>query len=102
MSDKIEPNTAEHNYKIEINRLVTAGILGKSGQTQRITLTHRTKRGQDGLDTSSLSETIARELRTKIITVAHDDRCQAIKGGYCNCLPDIIDQQSGKVLNRSH
>jgi hypothetical protein len=102
MSDKIKPNTGEHNYQIEITRLVADGILGNSSQTERIILTHRTKRFLGGFDTSEISITIARQLRTKIITVAHDDRCCAIKGGYCNCSPDIIDQQSGKVLNRGN
>jgi len=34
--------------------------------------------------------------------VAHDDWCKAIESGYCNCSPDIIDQQSGKVLNQGN
>src|SRR5262245_65607541 len=41
-------NATEHNYQIEINRLVYAGIIGNSGQHERIIQTHCTHQRQDG------------------------------------------------------
>jgi len=91
----------KHNYEIEIERLVLTGALGGAdGQTQLVTLAHRAKRGRGGFDTTALSERIARRLRSRIIIVAHDDRCGAARGRRCNCDPDIISRETGEVLNR--
>ena len=90
----------KHNYEIEIERLVSMGVLGgANGQTQVVTLAHRTKRG-GGLDTTALSTRIARRLGTRIIIVAHDDKCRAARGRRCDCDPDIICDKTGEVLNR--
>jgi len=92
----------KHNYEIEIERLVSMGALGGAdGQTQLVTLAHRAKRpGKSGFDTTALSERIARRLRSRIIIVAHDDKCGAARGRRCNCEPDIISRETGEVLNR--
>ena len=88
----------KHNYQIEIERLVSRGVLGGAdGQTQLVTLEHRAKRG--GFDTTALSERIARRLGARIIIVAHD-KCGAERGRRCDCQPDIIDRETGEVLNR--
>ena len=92
----------KHNYQIEIERLASTGVLGAAdGQTECVTLAHRTKRGRADFDSMALSERIARRLGgTRIIIVAHDDKCRALKGRRCDCEPDIISRETGEVLNR--
>lgn len=92
-----------HNYQIEIERLVASGVLGNSpDETERVTLAHRAKKGRPGFNTTPLSKQLARELQTRILTVAHDAKCHALTGKrrYCDCAPDIIDYETGMVLNR--
>jgi hypothetical protein len=90
-----------HNYQIEIERLVSMGVLGAAdSQTECVTLAHRTKRGRADFDSMALSERIARRLRSRIIIVAHDDKCRATRGRRCDCDPDIICDRTGEVLNR--
>jgi len=35
-----------------------------------------------------------------MVDVAHDDWCDIYKGEPCNCEPDIINRETGEVLNR--
>jgi len=91
----------KHNYELEIERLASTGVLGGAdGQTELVTLAHRTKRGRADFDSMALSERIARQLRSRIIIVAHDNTCRAIKGRRCDCQPEIICGETGEVLNR--
>lgn len=92
----------KHNYEIEIERLAARGVLGgDDGKTEVWTLAHRPKRqGKGGFDTTALSERIARRLQSRIIIVAHDEKCGAGRGRRCNCQPDIISRETGEVLNR--
>jgi hypothetical protein len=91
----------KHNYELEIERLVMIGVLGGAGdKTEVLTLAHRAKRGRGGFDTTALSERIARRLQSRIIIVAHDDKCRAARGRRCDCQPDIISRETGEVLNR--
>jgi len=102
MKDPKKTDATEHNCQIGITRLVFADILVDFGKTESILVMHKTKRDPGGFDTSELTKTIAHKLRMKAIIVAHDDWCKAIESGNCNCSPDIIDHQSGKVLNRGN
>lgn len=35
-----------------------------------------------------------------LVAVAHDDWCAFYQGEPCNCDPDIINRETGQVLNR--
>jgi len=36
------------------------------------------------------------------IDVAHDDWCVIYQGKPCNCDPDVINRETGEVLNRDY
>ena len=76
------------------------GVLGGAdGQTKVVIFVDRAQRTRRPRYNGSLDAHSA-PVRDAHHIVAHDKKCGAERGRRCDCQPDIIDRETGEVLNR--